>query len=247
MSERFENIGRRFETIVATLPEYQISGRLQRAAGMLLEASGLELPVGARCELQLPEGTVPAEVTGFNGDRSFLMPLARLHGAFPGARVVAAGELRFPPCMDLLGRVINALGEPLDGRPLGRRTHTLQPGEPINPLHRRVIDESLDVGIRSINGLLRVGVGQRLGLFAGSGVGKSVLLGMLARFTAADVVVVGLIGERGREVSEFVADNLGAGLARAVVVAAPADDSPALRLRGALLATQLAEQFSTLR
>jgi flagellum-specific ATP synthase len=118
-----------------------------------------------------------------------------------------------------------------------------QPVRPINPLDRKPISESLDVGVRAINALMRVGVGQRLGLFAGSGVGKSVLLGMLARFTQADVVVVGLIGERGREVQEFIEDNLGAGLARSVVVAAPADESASVRLRGAMLATELAEAF----
>jgi flagellum-specific ATP synthase len=165
------------------------------------------------------------------------------HGVYPGVRVLPAEEDRLPGGNALLGRVVDALGRPLDGRPMLPGTRTRRPAAPINPLDRRPIAESLDVGIRCINTLMRVGVGQRMGLFAGSGVGKSVLLGMLARFTRADVVVVGLIGERGREVQEFVTDNLGSGLERSVVVAAPADESAAMRLRGAMLATEIAETF----
>lgn len=230
---------------VARKPRFDICGRVQRATGLVLEASGVNCSVGDRCVLELPQGRIPAEVVGFSGERSYLMPLAPLHGVFPGACVLPVGEERMPACEDLLGRVVNPLGQPLDGRPLNVDGGRPAPGvaTPINPLQRRPITQTLDVGVRSINGLLRVGVGQRIGLFAGSGVGKSVLLGMLARFTDADVVVVGLIGERGREVKEFLEDNLGAGLAKAVVVASPADESPALRLRGAALATRIAEQF----
>jgi len=226
-------------------PRFDVCGRVQRAAGLILEASGVNSRVGGRCVLELPEGRIPAEVVGFSGERSFLMPLAPLHGVFPGACVLPVDHEQMPSGEDLLGRVVNALGQPLDGRDLKatRSRSTLPTATPINPLDRRPISETLDVGVRSINGLLRVGVGQRIGLFAGSGVGKSVLLGMLARFASADVVVVGLIGERGREVKEFVEDNLGAGLSKSVVVASPADESPALRLRGAALATEIAEGF----
>ncbi len=228
---------------LAAGPRLKVSGRVQRASGLLLEASGLELPVGADCVLELADGQCPAEVVGFSGATSLLMPLAALHGVGPGTRVIAQGDAPRPLASALLGRVVDALGQPLDGGPLPARD--TRPGMvmPINPLERRPIAETLDVGVRSINGLLTVGVGQRVGIFAGSGVGKSVLLGMLARFTAADAVVVGLIGERGREVQEFIEDNLGSGLARAVVVAAPADTSPALRMRGADLAMRLAESL----
>lgn len=145
----------------------------------------------------------------------------------------------------LLGRVIDGIGRPLDGKgPLKPDDMVTLAGESINPLHRHPIEQTLDVGIRAINGLLTVGRGQRLGLFAGSGVGKSVLLGMMTRFTEAEITVVGLIGERGREVREFIDHSLGAeGMARSVVVASPADDSPLMRLRAAQLTTRIAEYF----
>ena len=243
LAARLSTLTRRFETFARARPSYTICGRVERAVGLLLEASGVREAVGSRCLLELPQGRLPAEVVGFAGERSFLMPLAPPTGVFPGVRVVPVQGERLPDCELLLGRVVDALGNPLDGRPLPRGTMARPAVEPINPLDRKTISEPLDVGIRSINALMRVGVGQRLGLFAGSGVGKSVLLGMLARFTRADVVVVGLIGERGREVQEFIEDNLGTGLSRSVVVAAPADESAALRLRGAMLATELAEAF----
>jgi flagellum-specific ATP synthase len=226
-------------------PRLRLCGKVQRASGLLLEASGLDLAVGDECVLELAGGDLPAEIVGFSGSTSYLMPLAPLHGVAPGTRVTAQLKNTLPEAQALLGRVVDALGQPLDqgprlassvARPSRRDTA-------INPLNRKPISEVLDVGVRSINGLLSVGVGQRLGIFAGSGVGKSVLLGMLARFTAADAVVVGLIGERGREVQEFIEDNLGTGLRKSIVVAAPADASPALRLRGADLAMRLAESL----
>ncbi|MEZ5560820.1 MAG: FliI/YscN family ATPase [Pseudomonadales bacterium] len=242
IASRLADLGGRFDAWAENRPGFRVCGRVERAVGVLLEASGLSLPVGSRCQLELPHARVPAEVVGFSGERSYLMPLASSSGVYPGVRVQPDDDL-LPPAEALLGRVIDALGRPLDGRPLPAGAVARQPRLPINPLDRKPISESLDVGVRCINALLRVGVGQRLGLFAGSGVGKSVLLGMLARFTRADVVVVGLIGERGREVQEFLEDNLGEGLARAVVVAAPADESASLRLRGAMLATEIAEAF----
>jgi flagellum-specific ATP synthase len=243
MSLALEKLESQFRSQLNQTTRYQMCGRVQRAAGLVLEASGITCCIGSRCILELPEGHIPAEVIGFSGTRTFLMPLAPVRGVFPGARVVPDTQLSSPACQDLLGRVVDGLGRPLDGRPLARSARATMTAEPINPLDRRPIDEPIDVGVRSINALLKVGVGQRVGLFAGSGVGKSVLLGMLARFTNADVVVVGLIGERGREVKEFVDDNLGSGISKSVVVASPADDSPAMRLRGAALATEVAEAF----
>ncbi len=224
-----------------------VEGVLTRVVGLTLEAVGCQAPVGGRCDIVAPDGTrVESEVVGFAGEKLYLMPKRELHGLVPNARVIPvgrAGEIKVGP--QLLGRVIDSEGQPLDGKgrlgatepvPLGRKT--------INPLSRRPVREPLDVGVQSINALLTVGRGQRLGLFAGSGVGKSVLLGMMTRFTTADVIVVGLIGERGREVKEFIEDTLGeAGLARAVVVASPADHSPLMRLQGAKLATSVAEYF----
>lgn len=235
------------------------SGRLTRAVGLVLEATGLQLPVGSDCLIELPPGYpvrhAEAEVVGFAGDRIFLMPQSEVAGLLPGARVfprMSAGGAggdnhtkRLPVGEGMLGRVVDAAGRPLDGLgPLDVAKRVPLSSPPVNPLSRAPIDSVLDVGVRAINGMLTVGRGQRMGLFAGSGVGKSVLLGMMARYTSADVIVVGLIGERGREVKDFIENTLGEeGLARAVVVAAPADNSPLLRLQGAAYATCLAEYF----
>ncbi len=224
-----------------------VEGVLTRVVGLTLEAVGCQAPVGGRCDVVAPDGTrVETEVVGFAGEKLYLMPKRDLHGLVPNARVIPigrAGELKVGPQM--LGRVIDAEGQPLDGRGSIRATGSLELARrAINPLSRAPVREPLDTGIRAINALLSAGRGQRLGLFAGSGVGKSVLLGMMTRFTNADVIVVGLIGERGREVKEFIEDSLGEeGLKRAVVVASPADDSPLMRLQGARLATSIAEYF----
>lgn len=245
----------------------QAEGVLVRVAGLVLEAAGLRLPVGAVCEI-LPEGQPPvlAEVVGFAGERAFLMPTGELHGLASGARVRPQALAPQPPRLGqpshpwrraedrsrhlpvgeaLLGRVLDPEGRPLDLRgPLPPAPSEPLVRRPINAMERDPVRRPLDTGVRAINALLTVGRGQRLGLFAGSGVGKSVLLGMMARHTAADVIVVGLIGERGREVKEFIEDILGEeGLRRAVVVAAPADAPPLLRMQGATYATALAEHF----
>ncbi len=245
-------------------------GKLVRVAGLVLEAAGLRLPVGAVCEIhsetRLESTPALAEVVGFAADRAYLMPTAEVHGLSSGARVVPRTIPINPPVLGrpnhpwrrsedrtrhlpigsgLLGRVVNAQGEPMDRKgplqhvrsePLARR--------PINAMERDPVRLPLDTGVRAINSMLTVGRGQRIGLFAGSGVGKSVLLGMMARYTKADVIVVGLIGERGREVKEFIEDILGEdGLARSVVVAAPADAPPLTRMQGANYATAVAEHF----
>lgn len=223
-------------------------GTLVRVTGLMLEVEGLEVPLGARCLVASAENTLPieAEVVGFAEQRLFLMPVAQTMGLKPGARVWQRQHAaEYPSGKALLGRVIDALGEPLDGKgPLFSRTTVRLERAPLNPILRQPIETPLDVGIRAINGLLTLGQGQRVGLIAGTGVGKSVLLGMIARFTEAEVVVVGLIGERGREVNEFVRHNLGEeGLKKSIVIAAPADAPPLMRLQGAQLATALAEDF----
>ncbi|CAG4903892.1 flagellar protein export ATPase FliI [Paraburkholderia saeva] len=234
-------------------------GRLTRAAGLVLEAVGLRLSVGSEVMIELPAGSpiafAEAEVVGFAGDKLFLMPTTEVHGLLPGARVYPlesapiadpmAGAKRLPVGWELLGRVVDASGRPLDSLgPLGAVNDAPLSAPSINPLHREPIHKVLDVGVRAINALLTVGRGQRMGLFAGSGVGKSVLLGQMARYTSAEVIVIGLIGERGREVKEFIEQILGdEGRARSVVVAAPADVSPLLRMQGAAYATSLAEYF----
>jgi flagellum-specific ATP synthase len=250
----------------------EVRGRLTRSAGLVMEVVGLKLPVGARVAIvQADTAHLEAEVVGFSGERLFLMPVSEAQGIRPGAAAVPLDPAavrprlgrrnhplrraedrtgRVPMGTALLGRVVDASGMPLDRggaivardgsacemRPLVRR--------PINSMDRAPVRTPLDVGVRAINGLLTVGRGQRIGLFAGSGVGKSVLMGMMARYTAADVIVVGLIGERGREVKEFIEDILGEeGLRRAVVVAAPADTTPLVRMQGAAYATAIAEHF----
>ena len=246
---------------------WQLEGRLTRVAGLVLEAVGLRLPVGASCLVGQPGvHQVEAEVVGFSGDKLFLMPITDVYGLEPGTRVWPMPLRRDPPEFadharshrraedrgrqmpvgyELLGRVVDGVGRPLDQLgPLRTSARLPLHSRPINPLHREPVRDALDVGVRAINSLLTVGRGQRLGLFAGSGVGKSVLLGMMARYTTADVVVVGLIGERGREVKDFIENILGTeGLKRAAVVAAPADASPLLRLHGANYATAIAEYF----
>jgi flagellum-specific ATP synthase len=224
-----------------------VEGVLTRMVGLTLEAVGCQAAVGSRCEVVAPNGArVDTEVVGFAGEKLFLMPTGNIHGLVPNARVIPKGRASSVAVSDrLLGRVLDGRGTPLDGHlPITARDQVSLQGALINPLSRQPIREPLDVGIRAINALITVGRGQRLGLFAGSGVGKSVLLGMMTRYTQADVVVVGLIGERGREVKEFVQEILGEeGLARAVVVAAPADTSPLMRLHGAMLANSIAEYF----
>lgn len=264
---QLELAGRR----VSATDSWHASGRITRATGLVLQATGLRLAVGAACRIQLAAGQdhwADAEVVGFHDNTLYLMPQSDISGLPPGARVVPLEPSEHAPVplprqalesdaipqvltrhlpvgYALLGRVVDGAGRPLDDLgPLDHATPAPLSTSTINPLARAPIDTVLDVGVRAINGLLTVGRGQRMGLFAGSGVGKSVLLGMMARYTQADIIVVGLIGERGREVQEFIQHNLGPeGLKRSAVVAAPADVSPLLRLQGAVYATRLAEYF----
>ena len=237
-----------FESLTkqVTSPPVVAAGKLVRGIGLTLEAVGCQLPVGSQCLVQTIEGEIEAEVVGFGDDITYLMPTEAVRGIVPGSRVMPLNrQSGLPVGMGLLGRVVDGNGQPLDG--LGEinaeaRAPTTRP--PMNPLIRRPINTPMDVGVRAINALNTVGVGQRMGLFAGSGVGKSVLLGMMTRGCEADVVVVGLVGERGREVKEFIHEILTEEeRQRAVVVAAPADTSPLMRLKGCETAVTIAEYF----
>jgi flagellum-specific ATP synthase len=245
----------------------EVRGTLTRLAGLVLEAVGLRVPVGSQC--LIANGNKPpvlAEVVGFSNDRAFLMPAGDTHGLSSGASVTPLapyrtvprvgqvnrppspndrGVLRLPLGGGLLGRVVDPHGQPMDHLgPIMQVDVEALDRAPLNAMDRDPVREPLDTGVRAINALLTVGRGQRIGLFAGSGVGKSVLLGMMARYTRADVIVVGLIGERGREVKEFIEDILGEeGRQRSVVVAAPADAPPLVRMQGASYATAIAERF----
>ncbi|MDP3589726.1 MAG: flagellum-specific ATP synthase FliI, partial [Methylobacter sp.] len=232
---------------LAEVPELVVEGRLSRMVGLTLEAVGCRAAIGSRCRVETKNGRmIEAEVVGFSGTRIFLMPTAEVHGLEPDCRVIPMGKhSQARVGFGLLGRVLDGAGNAIDGKgPLKTDALVSLNGVPINPLSRRPIREPLDVGVRAINSILSVGRGQRMGLFAGTGVGKSVLLGMMTKFTKADIVVVGLIGERGREVNEFVLKTLGEeGLKRAVVVVSPADCPPLMRVHAALLSTSIAEYF----
>lgn len=242
-------------SLLARLSAYQVSetatrpsvaGKLTRVVGLTLEAIGCRAAVGSLCRIETLDGYLEAEIVGFAGDKLYLMPSEQLKGVIPGAKVTPiSDEHGIPVGMALLGRVIDGVGEPLDSLgPILTADSARLVNRRLNPLARKPIHQPMDVGVRAINAMLTVGQGQRMGLFAGSGVGKSVLLGMMTRGTTADVVVVGLIGERGREVKEFIEEILGVeGRARSVVVAAPADASPLMRLKGCETALTIAEYF----
>ena len=267
-TERLAGYLRDCQEAMAQAHAWHVTGKLTKVAGLVMEASGLRLPTGVNCRVYMPGGQqVEAEVVGLHCERLYLMPATDVYGLAPGAIVEPYRACSFeqpkvgqsfqrkrrvedrirqvPVGPELLGRIIDGGGRVLD------RLGSLEPSRriplysrPYNPMEREPIKDVLDVGVRAINALLTVGRGQRMGLFAGSGVGKSMLLGMMARYTSADVVVVGLIGERGREVKEFIENILGEeGLRRAAVVAAPADSPPLLRLHGAAYATAIAEYF----
>lgn len=224
----------------------QVAGRLVRVTGLTLEVVGCRLIIGQQCLVKSRSGaTVLAEVVGFDHDTTFLMPYRAMQGLHAGASVLPLDdEWTFPAGPALLGRVLDGLMQPLDQRPVPEGDAIRLNGQAPNPLTRKLVTEPLDVGVRCLNAVLTPGKGQRLGLFAGAGVGKSVLLGMITRYTHAQIIVVGLIGERGREVREFIEQALGEqGRRRAVVVAAPADQSPLLRLKAAEVCHRLAEYY----
>ena len=245
--ERSLRLGPYLDRALDDAPRPVVEGVLRRSVGLAMEAEGCQAALGGRCDVVAADGQhVETEVVGFAGERLFLMPVDDVRGVAPNARVIPVpGQPEVLVGEHLLGRVLDGRGRPLDGGE-ALRSGAKVPlfGTPINPLKRRPIDSQLDVGVRSINALLAVGRGQRMGLFAGSGVGKSMLLGMMTRNTDADIVVVGLVGERGREVRDFIDQSLGGeGMKKSVVVATPADDSPLKRLHGAWLTAAIAEYF----
>jgi flagellum-specific ATP synthase len=234
------------ERLKTVLP-FRISGTVTEITGLLVASRGPWLPVGGFCHLEPVGGgmPVPAEVVGFRGEQTLMMPLADLRGVGPGSRVVAlAKEAHYPVGPELLGRVIDGLGRPLDGRGV-IAAHAYPVYRPSsNPLDREEIHEPLDIGIRAVNAMVTCGKGQRLAIMAGAGVGKSTLLAMIARNTRADVKIIALIGERGREVEEFVARTLPPHERERMVVVAATSETPALvRVRGAFIATAIAEYF----
>lgn len=222
----------------------KVTGRVVQVVGLVAEARGPRVHVGEWCTVQTADGELPAEVVGFRDDRFLMMPLGPLSGLSPGSEVVPSGRaMRVPAGPALLGRVVDGLGCPLDGRPLEVREWRPLHADPPNPLHRPRITEPLPTGVRVIDGLLTLGRGQRVGIFAGSGVGKSTLLGMIARHSSADANVIALVGERGREVLDFIENDLGEGLERSVVVVATSDQPPLVRARAPFVATAIAEAF----
>lgn len=248
MNDRGENIdwSRYREPLNSCLP-LRLQGRIVKLAGIIAEANGPGLCVGGLCSIESEPGhNIKAEVVGFNDRRLVLMPFGELRGVRPGSRVVGISSSPAIPVGEAyLGRVIDGLGIPIDGKGAVRAEDEYPLyGDPINPLKRGIIKEVMDVGVRSINGMVTIGKGQRIAVMAGSGVGKSVLMGMMARNTAADVSIIALIGERGREVREFVEKKLGDdGLKKSIVVAATSDAPALVRIRSAYVATTLAEYF----
>ena len=238
----------RLSHLLEHIEPVEISGRVAQAVGMVVEGYGPMTTVGELCRITRGEGEAPimAEVVGCRGDRVLLMPLGDMRGIGPASRITMTGQvasLAVGP--GLLGRILDGCGDPIDGKGMPKTSHCypLHAAAP-NPLQRARIRDPLDLGIRAINGFLTCGRGQKMGIFSGSGVGKSVLLGMISRYTKADVNVIALLGERGREVNEFLERDLGAdALARTVVVVATSDQAPLIRLRAALVATTIAEYF----
>lgn len=233
---------------IADLPRLARYGRVVRITGLVVEAVGIDVGLGEICRISsLTEGrSVLAEVCGFHDKGVLLMSLGELEGIHPGSMVVPLGRsFGVDVGPGLLGRVLNGLGQPIDGGPKLDFTERMPlSAEPPNPLHRQVIDQPMETGVRTVDGLLTIGRGQRVGIFAGSGVGKSTLLGMIARQAKADVNVIALLGERGREVRDFIENSLGPeGLARSVIVVATGDQAALVRARGALVATAIAEYF----
>jgi len=241
------NLTERLEQIAEVDPMV-VRGRVAQAVGLVVEGYGPMSSIGELCEIVREDGAerILAEAVGFRDQRVLLMPLGEMRGIGPGSHLIMQGRIASAPVgPGLLGRVLDGLGAPLDGKgDIAAEADYPLYAPPLNPMHRRRITHPIDLGVRAINGFLTCGRGQKVGIFAGSGVGKSVLLGMLSRYTSADVNVIALIGERGREVNEFLERDLQAsGLQRSVVIVATSDQPPLVRLRGAFLATAIAEYF----
>ncbi len=238
----------RYEDAIKQAKDIRSCGIVKQVIGMVLEGKGPAVAVGGMCKVELKSNkpSIDAEVVGFRDNHILLMPLGEMRGIEPGAKIwVSEESARVQVGPNLLGRILDGLGNPIDNKPpISTQTSYPLYAEPLNPMKRPRIDTPIDVGIRAINACITLGKGQRIGIMAGSGVGKSTLLGMIARHTAADVSVIALIGERGRELRDFIERDLGPeGLRRSVVVVATSDQPPLVRLRGAYLATAIAEYF----
>ncbi|NQS98241.1 MAG: flagellar protein export ATPase FliI [candidate division Zixibacteria bacterium] len=236
----------RYEHLLELIEPIRPVGQVIKVVGLVIESEGPSASVGEICLVSTEEGRRPAEVVGFHDNRVLLMPLGEMSGLTPGAKVIATGSpLRVSVGDELLGRVLDGLGEPMDGNgplPIDEKRDVV--ASPPMALKRKRITESIATGIRSIDALNTIGKGQRMGIFSGSGVGKSIILGMIARNTSADVNVVALVGERGREVREFLERDLGEeGLKRSVVVIATSDKPSLIRIKASLVATTIAEYF----
>jgi flagellum-specific ATP synthase len=237
----------KYKDIISSVDTLSYKGRVEEVRGLIVESLGPDVRMGEICFIEVPGvGDIAAEVVGFSGSKVYLMPYSHIEGIYPGCYVRATGRmLRIAVGDGLIGRVVDGKGDPMDGHgKIKALTEYPLDRDAINPLQRELITEALPVGIRAIDGLLTVGKGQRVGIFAGSGVGKSTLLSMMAKNTTADITVIALVGERGREVKEFIEENLGKeGLKKSIVVSATSDQSPLLRLRCVYTATTIAEFF----
>jgi flagellum-specific ATP synthase len=248
MANELEAQSSRYLGILKQTDPYRLLGKVEQIIGLVIEATGPATSIGEICTIASSKGAegIQAEVVGFRNNRILLMPLGDLQGVGPGSELVATGrDFQVPVGMALKGRVVDGLARPLDGLgPLNISQTVPVHREPPDPMQRKRIKRPLSTGIRSIDGLLTMGRGQRIGIFAGSGVGKSTLMGMVARESDADVNVIALVGERGREVRDFIEKDLGVeGLKRSVVVAATSDQPALVRRQGALVATAIAEFF----
>jgi flagellum-specific ATP synthase len=238
---------KKYRSFIKTSSFVKKTGKISQIIGLIIESNGPGVSIGSICTIQSKNRPpVEAQVVGFRDNKTLLMPLGDIYGIAPGCTIeVTEEQPSFSVSSEMIGRVLDGNGKPIDGKgpiPLGTNYPIM--GTPLNPLCRERIKQPLDVGVRSINGLLTCAKGQRIGIMAGTGVGKSMLLGMIARNTEAAVNVIALIGERGREVKEFIEQNLGVeGMKRSIVIAAASDQPPLVRLRGAFIATTIAEYF----
>ncbi|MFC1513498.1 flagellar protein export ATPase FliI [candidate division KSB1 bacterium] len=243
-----DRIEAKYNTISDDSRKVKLKGKIDRVIGLVIESVGPSVPIGEKCYIKTPgiKQLSVAEVVGFRENKVLLMPLGELYGVGPGSEVIASGEpFTIPVGPELKGRILDGLGNPIDGKgPVIFEKRMSTQNSPPHPLKRRRITEPLSTGIKSIDSLLTFGKGQRVGIFSGSGVGKSVLIGMMARNTSADINVIALIGERGREVREFIEKDLGEeGLKNSVVVVVTSDEAALVRLKGGLVATTIAEYF----